>query len=179
MTGASGPDDAGRLASGQQDPGGAGEVFRAVSVNLLDGGLDPDSGAARRDQSAAALRDWQPHLVLIQELCAPGEDTVRMHFRSLANAAGMEPAALGPPRGSRRQRCGILADTSAVEVLDDGPPPGIDAPFWAEAVIRIRDTGTELAVTSVHAPETGKEPAVPQQPGMSRARRPDSRKEPR
>jgi hypothetical protein len=129
-------------------------VLRVVSVNLLDGGLGPDGDSAPREQTAAALRDWQPHLVLVQEVCAPGEDQVRRNFRALANATGLEPVTLGLPRGSKRLRTGILADTCTVEVLDDGPPPGRDAPFWSEAVIKIRDTATVLTVTSVHAPAT-------------------------
>jgi hypothetical protein len=131
-----------------------GDAVRVASVNLLDGGVDPDGTTARREQSAAALRDWRPHLILAQELYAPGEDLVRRHFRALANATGLEPCALGLPRGSRRLRTGILADTATVEILDDGPPPAPDAPFWAEAVIRILATGTILNVASVHAPAT-------------------------
>lgn len=139
-----------RCAGISEDDG----TFRIASVNLLDGGATPDGGTARLASSGAALRDWRPHLVLVQELCAPGEDKVRRRYRALANMVGMEPAALSPPRGSKRQRCGILADTSVVEVLDDGPPPGPGAPFWAEALTRIRATGTLLAATSVHAPAT-------------------------
>jgi endonuclease/exonuclease/phosphatase family metal-dependent hydrolase len=129
-------------------------TFRVISANLLDGGVGADGGAARREQSAAALREWRPHVVLLQELCAPGEEQVRRNFRTLANATGMEPVALGLPRGSKRLRTAILADTSVAEVLDDGPPPGHDAPFWAEAVIKIRATATVLAIASVHAPAT-------------------------
>jgi hypothetical protein len=128
--------------------------IRVASVNLLNGGVGGSGGSDRRGQSAAALRDWQPHLVLVQELFAPGEELVRGHFRALANAAGMEPCALGLPRGSRRLRTGIMADTSVLEVLDDGPPPGRDAPYWAEATVRARATGTVLHVASVHAPAT-------------------------
>lgn len=130
------------------------DAIRIASANLLDGGLSQDGTAARREQSAAALRGWQPHLVLIQELYAPGEELVRRHFRALANATGMEPAALGLPRGSRRLRTGILAGTRTVEILDDGPAPARDAPYWAEAAVRIRATGTVLHLTSVHAPAT-------------------------
>jgi hypothetical protein len=128
--------------------------IRIASANLRDGGADPDGGIARLLQSAAALRDWQPHIVLVQELTAPGEESVRRYFRALANAVGIEPAALGLPRGSKRLRCGILADTRTVEILDDGPAPVRDAPFWAEAVIRIRGTELAMHVTSVHAPAT-------------------------
>jgi len=130
------------------------DALRVASVNLLDGGVDPDGTTARREQAAAALRDWQPHLVLVQELYAPGEELVRGHWRALANATGLEPCALGLPRGSRRLRTGILAATAALEILDDGPPPGRDAPYWAEATVRIRDSGTILAIVSVHAPAT-------------------------
>jgi hypothetical protein len=130
------------------------DAIRIASVNLLDGGLDPDGSDARLQQSAAALRNWEPHMVLAQELHAPGEELVRRQFRSLANALGLEPCALGQPRGSRRLRTGILADTSVVEVIDDGPPPALDAPFWAEAIVRVRATGTVLSLASVHAPAT-------------------------
>lgn len=128
--------------------------LRIAAINLEFGGVSDDGSAHRRDQSAEVLRNLDPHLILVQELYAPGEDQVRKHLRALANAVGMEPAALGQPRGSRRLRCGILADTRTVEILDDGPPPGRDAPFWAEAVVRIRATGTALALTSVHGPAT-------------------------
>jgi hypothetical protein len=132
---------------------GSGEV-RVASANLLGGGTGLDTDGARRELSAAALRDWEPHLVLVQELFAPGEELVRGRWRALANAVGMEPAALGRPRGSRRLRTGILADTSVLEVLDDGPAPFPDAPFWAEALVRVRATGTILHAVSVHAPAT-------------------------
>jgi endonuclease/exonuclease/phosphatase family metal-dependent hydrolase len=129
-------------------------TIRVASANLRDGGLGPDGSTAPREQTAAALRDWQPHLVLVQELHAPGEELVRRHWRALANATGLEPCAIGLPRGSRRLRTGILADTSVLEILDDGPAPFPDAPFWAEAVVRVRATGTVLHVSSVHAPAT-------------------------
>lgn len=129
-------------------------TIRIASANILDGGVSRDGTTARREQSAAALRDWAPHLILVQELYAPGEELVREHFRALANAAGLEPVALGLPRGSRRLRTGILADTTMFEILDDGPAPVPDAPFWAEALVKIRAAGTLLAITSVHAPAT-------------------------
>lgn len=132
--------------------GSAGEL-RIVSMNLLDGGVDPDGTAVRRDQSAALLNAWKPHLVLLQELCAP-EDRARRRFRALANATGLEPCAFGQPRGSKGQRCGILADTRTLAVIDDGPPATRDAPFWAEAAVQVRADGTMLNVTSVHAPST-------------------------
>jgi hypothetical protein len=108
-------------------------TIRVASANLRDGGLGPDGSTVPREQTAAALRDWQPHLVLVQELHAAGEELVRRHWRALANATGLEPCAIGLPRGSRRLRTGILADTSVLEILDDGRAPFPDAPFWAEA----------------------------------------------
>jgi hypothetical protein len=135
------------------DKGNSDGVLRIVGVNLLDGGVDDGPTFARRDLSVAALAGWRPHVVLVQELIAPGLEH-RRYLRSLAGELGMEPAALGLPRGSKRQRCAILADTTAVAVLDDGPPDTRDAPYWAEAVLRVRATGTVLAVTSVHAPAT-------------------------
>ncbi|HEX3960072.1 MAG TPA: hypothetical protein VHZ03_26120 [Trebonia sp.] len=119
------------------------DTIRISSANLHDGGVDPDGATARREQSVTAVRDWRPHpvlvLVLVLELYAPGEALVRKHFRTLANATGLEPCALGLPRGSRQLRTAILADTSTLEILDDGPPVH-HAPFWAEAVVRIRAT---------------------------------------
>lgn len=135
-------------------PGHDDGRLRVSSVNLLNGGLDADGSTRRLEQTAAILNSWHPHLVLVQELCAPGEDKVRRHFRQLANAVGLEPAALSPPRGAKRQHSAILADSGILEILDDGPAPARDAPCWAEAVVRVRATGTELAVTSVHAPAT-------------------------
>ncbi len=129
-------------------------AIRLASANLLDGGVNPDATVTRREQSVAALRDWRPHLVFIQELCAPSDEEAREHFQALAGALGMEPCALGLPRGSKKQRTGILADTSVLEILGDGPAPVRDAPYWAEAVVRIRATGTKLYVASVHAPAT-------------------------
>jgi hypothetical protein len=130
------------------------DEIRISSANLHDGGIGPGGTTARREQSAGALRDWQPHLVLVQELFAPGEELVRRHFRALANATGLEPCALGLRRGSRPLRTGILADTTVLEILDEGPPPGRDAPYWAEATVQHRATGTILSVASVHAPAT-------------------------
>lgn len=126
----------------------SGDAIGIASANLCNGGVSPDGSTARRDQSAAALRDWQPHLVLVQELYAPGEDLARRHFRALANATGLEPCAFGLPRGSKRLRTGILADTATLEIVDDGPPPVADTPYRAEAVTKIRATGTVLATAS-------------------------------
>jgi hypothetical protein len=129
-------------------------TIRLACANMLDGGLGSDGATIRRDQTVAALREWEPHLVLVQEMLAPREDLLRRYWRALANAAGLEPVTLSLPRGSRQLRTGILADTAVIEILDDGPAPVPDAPPWAEAHVRVRATGTELTITSVHAPAT-------------------------
>lgn len=126
--------------------------LRVASVNLENGGLG--EGGRRRQASVAVLREMRPHLVLVQELFAPGEERVRREFRTLANALGMEPCALGQPRGSKRLRTGILADVSVLEILDDGPGSYLDAPFWAQATVAVRESGTVLDIYSVHAPAT-------------------------
>lgn len=132
----------------------ADDVIRVASANLLDGGVDRDGSLVRRDQTVAELRDWCPHVVLVQELYAPGEEQVRCHLRAFANLLGLEPAALGPPRGSRRLRTAVLIDTGVCEVLDDGPVPVRDAPYWAEATVLIRAIDTMVQLASVHAPAT-------------------------
>jgi hypothetical protein len=128
------------------------DVIRIASANLDNRSIDPDRTTARLEQPAAALREWQPQLVLVQGLFAPGEDLVRGRFRALANATGLEPCALRLPHGFRRLRTGILADTAVLEILDDGPPATPDAACWAEATVRILVTGTVLSVASVYAP---------------------------
>lgn len=130
------------------------DAIRVASINLLNGGIDPDGSTVRRDQSVAALRDWRPHLVLVQELYAPAEEMLRSHLWMLANGLDMTLAGLGLPRGSWRLRTAILADTRVLRVTDDGPGSYLDAPFWAQATVTVRQTGTMLDIYSVHAPAT-------------------------
>lgn len=130
-------------------------TLRVASANINGGG----------SQSVAALRDWRPHLVFLQELRARGDEEAREVLQALAGTLGMEQCALGLPRGDRQQRTAILADPSVLEVLDHGPAPVPDAPYWAEAVIRVRATGTDLYVVGEHAPATN---AVGQLAGAQR-----------
>ena len=130
------------------------DTIRVASINLLNGGIDPDGSTARREQSVAALQDWRPHLVLVQELYAPAEESLRNHLWTLANGLDMTPAGLGLPRGSWRLRTAILADTRVLQVTDDGPGSYLDAPFWAQTTVIVRQTGTMLDIYSVHAPAT-------------------------
>lgn len=134
------------------------EILRVITVNTLNGGIDPDGGTSRMDMTVAAIRDWQPDIVLAQELRGPA-GVARGHFRSWANALGMEAAALGPPRGSKEQRCGIFTERSVVKVIEDGPADVHDRPGWAEAIVRVAPAGTdgagtELGVISDHAQAT-------------------------
>lgn len=134
------------------EPGG----FWIAGVNLDYGGIDPGGGTSRRDQSAAAV--CGASLVWVQELWAPGgaEDDVRASFRALADAAGLVPCALGHPRGAPGLRTGIMIDPGVFEVQGtrDMLPLTRDAPFWAEADLRIRATGEEVTAYSHHGPAT-------------------------
>lgn len=125
------------------------DQLRIVSVNTLNGGTDANGSTARRDRIAGALTARQPDIVLVQEFTAPDRDLDR-RWRALAAAAGLAPAALGPPRGEKLLRCGILVNGSRIDVMSAGPPEYPDAPRWSEADLLIRETGTEITAVSVH-----------------------------
>lgn len=113
----------------------SGGTIRIASANFCDGGVSPDGTTARSDQTVTALRDWQPRLVLVQELYAPGGE-LRKHFRALASASGMEPAPSGcspdpnacVPGSSPTSACSRFSMTARcvwVEALPDMGPARI------------------------------------------------------
>lgn len=132
---------------------GADGYLRVVSVNTQHGGTDKDGSTRRMARIAAAVRQREPHVVLAQELRGTAREASR-HKHAWAHALRMETAALGPPRGTWEQRCGIFTDRALMQVVEDGPAPVRDAPGWAEAVLLVKPAHAELYVVSDHAPAT-------------------------
>lgn len=129
------------------------DSLRVVSANVLDGGVDDGGGTSRMQQTVNAVLEWDPDIVLAQELRGTAGIASR-HWWAWANALGMTAVALGPPRGSKEQRCAIFARSPKIQVLESGPAPVHDRPGWAEAIVLIKSTGTELRVISDHAQAT-------------------------
>jgi hypothetical protein len=72
--------------------------LRIAVVNFGSGGIVTGSAerwesAMRWDTTISVLRDWQPHIVLCQEISAGG---IRAHLWLTANTLNMVPV-LGPP----------------------------------------------------------------------------------
>lgn len=126
------------------------EIVVKVS-NLEFGGIL--NGRSGRDQTASLLQGAD--LALVQELWAgedPGDEaTALREFRELARLSGLDPVAIGQPRGEAMLRTGIMINPERFQVLAHGPKPSLETPYWTEATLQAPD-GTVLNAYSVHAP---------------------------
>jgi hypothetical protein len=133
---------------------------RIAVANLRPSSIDTDSTvrvrwdqAVRWDKTVSALRAWQPHLVLCQEISATAPGGLRTHLWTTANTLDMIPL-LGPPFPVTGNRPAILVAASAgLMILDAGPttcPPGTGAqPAWCEALVQVPGWAHPLRAYSV------------------------------
>lgn len=130
------------------------DVIRLVSVNLEEGGIDADGSKARWERTIAALAQWSPDVVCVQEMAARRDPLrLRAHLWETANSLGMIPV-LGSEGGISGNHPAILVSQRKLAISDDGPPPrapGHD-PAWCEAVLLLRPAGPAIRVHSVHLP---------------------------
>jgi endonuclease/exonuclease/phosphatase family metal-dependent hydrolase len=125
--------------------------LRVASVNLERGGLG--DGDKPWKASMAALADWDPHVVLLQEMSTPAPARLTAHLYRTANALCMTPV-LGPstPGSASGQHPAILISGN-LDILDTGPPPlpGIH-PAWCQATAGIPGLPYPVTFFSVHFP---------------------------
>ena len=151
--------------------------LRIAMANFGSGGFDRASGNRERwEKTVSALRAWQPHIVLCQEISALTPGGLRAHLWATANALGMIPL-LGPPTplSLTGNHPAILISASAgLAILDHGPaatrpdqepsPPG--ARRWSRSPDG-RTRCTPTASTSPHAPARNSDPRPTGSPAAS------------
>ena len=136
--------------------------LRIAMSNFGSGGIDEGSTyrrdmAMRWDKTISVLREWQPHIVLCQEISAAPPGALRVHLWTTANTLGMIPL-LGPPSPGTiaGNHPAVLVDASAgLVILDAGPAwqPGAGAqPAWCEALVQVPGWAHLLRAYSVDLP---------------------------
>jgi len=133
--------------------------LKIASANFGSGGIDRATGSTERwEKTISALRAWQPHIVLCQEISALTPGGLRAHLWATANALDMIPL-LGPPTplSLTGNHPAILISTSAgLAILDAGPaayPTGSGPqPAWCEALVQVPGWRHPLHAYSVHLP---------------------------
>jgi endonuclease/exonuclease/phosphatase family metal-dependent hydrolase len=133
------------------------DQFRLVAVNMEHGGVKSGDDAPWR-ASMAVLRDWDPDVVLVQEMCSPSGKVagLRAHVWRTANELDMVPV-LGPPtpQAVTANHPAILV-SRRLRILDDGPPlwdsGGGTWPAWCSVLVQVPGLPFPLALYSVHLP---------------------------
>jgi hypothetical protein len=123
--------------------------LRIAVANFRPGGMDTGSTsrwdqAMRWDKTVSALRAWQPHLVLCQEISATASGGLRAHLWTTANTLDtiplLGPPSPGPVTGDHHPAI-LVAASAGLVILDAGPTvglPGMDAqPAWCEALVQV------------------------------------------
>jgi|GEM_PF-3083097 len=129
--------------------------FRSSSVDT--GSTERWEQSVRWDKTISALRAWQPHLVLCQEISAMVPGSQRGQLWITANTLGMIPL-LGPPAPASAAGIhpAILVATSAgLVILNAGPTWSSGAsiqPAWCEALVRVPGWTQPLRAYSVDLP---------------------------
>jgi endonuclease/exonuclease/phosphatase family metal-dependent hydrolase len=133
--------------------------LKIAAANFHSGGIDHATGSTVRwEKTISALRAWQPHIVLCQEISAVTPADLRAHLWATANALGMIPL-LGPPTPlsvTGNHPAILIRGSAGLTVLDSGPPdypPGTGTqPAWCEALVKAPGWPYPLHVYSVHFP---------------------------
>ena len=101
--------------------------LRIAVANFRPGGVDAGSTGRwdqmmRWEKAVSALRAWQPHLVLCQEISSAEPGGLRASLWATANALGMFPL-LGPPGAVSRHHQQDIGDAEhqALILNLDGP----------------------------------------------------------
>lgn len=133
------------------------DELRIAVANWEFGGIDKATlNRDRWTKTVAALRDWDPHVLLCQEMTALVPYGLSKHLHDTANALGMAQAFVGPPgaQSATGNRPGILT-APGLTVIDNGPPPllgpGLE-PCWCHVIVDIPELGTPLNLYSIHMP---------------------------
>jgi hypothetical protein len=129
--------------------------LRIAVVNFGSGGIVTDSAerwesVMRWDTTISVLRDWQPHIVLCQEISAGAPGGIRAHLWVTANTLNMVPL-LGPPSvgSTAGNHSAVLVTASAGLVIEDAHPawssdPGAP-PAWCDALVQVPGWAQPLA----------------------------------
>jgi endonuclease/exonuclease/phosphatase family metal-dependent hydrolase len=134
--------------------------FRIASVNLHFAGVARGGDDSCWQASMAALRAWDPDIVLLQEMAAPAGVIAGLHAHlwRTANELDMTPL-LGPPGplSVTGNHPAVLVKTSrGLTILDAGPPlwasGGGPAPAWCQALVQVPGIPHPIMVYSVHMP---------------------------
>ena len=134
----------------------SGELRIAVA-NLEFGGLSETCDDSGWCKSMACLLDWEPDVVLLQEVNGRASYKLQAHLWRTANQLGMTPV-LGPPSPDSvsGNHPAILVRTAAgLGILDAGPPPcpvGGPAPAWCEAKVAVPGLAHPVWFISAHLP---------------------------
>jgi hypothetical protein len=136
--------------------------LRIAVVNFGSGGIVTGSAerwesVMRWDTTISVLRDWQPHIVLCQEISAGAPGGIRAHLWLTANTLNMVPL-LGPPSvgSTAGNHSAVLVTASAGLVIEDASPawssdPGAP-PAWCDALMQVPGWAQPLRVYSVDLP---------------------------
>jgi hypothetical protein len=136
--------------------------LRIAVVNFGSGGIVTGSAerwesVMRWDTTISVLRDWQPHIVLCQEISAAAPGDIRAHLWLTANTLNMVPL-LGPPSvgSTAGNHSAVLVSASAGLVIEDASPawssdPGAP-PAWCDALVQVPGWAQPVRVYSVDLP---------------------------
>ena len=137
--------------------------LRIAVANFRPGGVDAGSTGRwdqmmRWDKAVSALRAWQPHLVLCQEISAAAPGGLRASLWTAANTLGMFPL-LGPPAPAPvtgTYPAILIAASAGLVILDAGPascPAGAGPqPAWCETLVQVPGWAHPLRAYSVDLP---------------------------
>lgn len=151
------------------------DQVRIVVMNMEHGGFRGGDDTPWQ-ASMAVLRDWAPHVALLQEIRSPDGKIagLRRHLRRTANLLGMEPV-LGPPtpQSVTSNHPAILVSRD-LEIVDEGPPlwdaGGGTWPAWCHALVQV--PGAAVAAGAVQRAPPVAVRAGTARPG-TKARQPD------
>jgi hypothetical protein len=137
--------------------------LRIAVANFQPGGVDADNTGRwdqmmHWDKTVGALRAWQPHLVLGQEISAAAPGGLRASLWTTANTLGMIPL-LGPPAPALvtgAYPAILIAAHARLVILDSGPVPcpaetGF-RPAWCEALVQVPGWSSPIRAYSVGLP---------------------------
>jgi endonuclease/exonuclease/phosphatase family metal-dependent hydrolase len=131
-----------------------------ASCNLNFAGITRGGDDSRWQASITTLRDWDPDIILLQEMATPPGVIagLQRHLWRTANELGMTPV-LGPPGplSVTGNHPAILVSTSrGLRILDAGPPlwgsGGGPLPSWCQVLVHVPGIPHPVAVYSVHLP---------------------------
>lgn len=135
------------------------DEIRLVTANLHYGGIDARTGDnTDLRRTIAALTDFEPTIVGLQEVDAPNPRNLWSATHRIANALGMQPvlgpsAAMGAATGGHTAILIRTADTG-IKIIDQWPhhgAAGLRLP-WCNATVTIPGLPRPLEVYSVHLP---------------------------